>query len=833
MRGLLLGMLALMALAQGARAETPLLDTGSLAGFHYESGEAPVRELSLGAEYASAGRGAICFRTPRWKVGMAEWPAFELEPRVRDWTGADRLLIDVTNPTGSRPLLALFITDRKVATRSGLHHSERLRSAAFQRIVIPLAALGDRGVSAADIARIHLFTERPPADMIVWIGRVSLLRAGEALPPVHPACAAQAAALMRGSLADLAPAWAAGAARVRALARRAPSAAGWTGRELSAIGRQVEAALALSRRDDAAALDAPDRAAAARDALAALEARATMAVAWERVRPAVTLGRQTGAVAGFASSMVKVLPRAGAPALRFEPTAHVSLARNEKEAFQLIVLPLERALRRVTVAAGELRGPRGILRASAIAVAPVGYVETKTVPPYGSGHVGWWPDPILEHMQAADIARGDAQAFWVRITAPLTQPPGTYTGRLTVSVDGRPAMAFGLTVRVFGFAVPSRSPLPLAITFQPGDIPTPASAAVQAEWRKDPAYPVNAWKRQRLAWADMLADHYITYDTLYPGADWTPDFEILQRLRRQGRLGRFNLAYYDVCPADPAGIAAWERTTLEVIRPRYERAKALDLLSEAYIYGCDENTADRFPGVQRAVERIKAAFPGVQVMTTTYDHTYGTGSVITAMDAWCPLTAVYSPERAEAARAAGRQVWWYICCGPHHPNANMFIEYPAIDGRVLMGAQTIRYRPDGFLYYQISLWNSRRPISSGPFTDWDPRSWTVYHGDGSWTCVGPGGRPLPTVRLENFRDGLEDYAYARILEATLNAAEAAGRRSAAWIARRRALLKADEVARSMVKFTSDPAVVYRWREAMAAAIEGAGVPAADPWKAAR
>ena len=94
----------------------------------------------------------------------------------------------------------------------------------------------------------------------------------------------------------------------------------------------------------------------------------------------------------------------------------------------------------------------------------------------------------------------------------------------------------------------------------------------------------------------------------------------------------------------------------------------------------------------------------------------------------------------------------------------MFIEYPAIEGRLLMGAMTARQRPDGFLYYQISIWNSRRPITSGPFTDWDPRSWTTYHGDGSWTCVGPDGAPVPTIRLENFRDGLEDFAAVRALE---------------------------------------------------------------------
>ncbi|MGO9115901.1 MAG: hypothetical protein ACLP9L_42385 [Thermoguttaceae bacterium] len=43
----------------------------------------------------------------------------------------------------------------------------------------------------------------------------------------------------------------------------------------------------------------------------------------------------------------------------------------------------------------------------------------------------------------------------------------------------------------------------------------------------------------------------------------------------------------------------------------------------------------------------------------------------------------------------------------------MFIEYPVIDGRLLMDAMTARQRPDGFLYYQIGIWNSRWPITPG------------------------------------------------------------------------------------------------------------------------
>jgi len=538
-------------------------------------------------------------------------------------------------------------------------------------------------------------------------------------------------------------------------------------------------------------------------------------------------------VIGFATSMEKVLPRADKRAVRTQSRVELSLARGEKESFQVVVVPGRADLKQTAVRVTDLRGPDGAtLSASQVKVSAVGYVETKSVPPYGSDHVGWWPDPILEFLSVTDIARGDAQAFWIRVQAPRDQPAGVYQGKLEVRSQDAILGTFDLTVRVFGFAVPAASPLPLAVTFAPEDHPTPTTTAEQSQWRKEADYPINAWKKHKLRWADFLADYYLTYDSLYTREG--PDFEAIQRLHQQGRLGSFNLGYYGPCGAKPEEIEAWKKGTLDRLRRQFEQAKQLSVLDHAYIYGCDENPKDAFPGVQRAAAMLKAEFPGVLVMTTTYDHSYGQDTEIKAVDAWCPLTPRFDPDKAAAARAGGKFVWWYICCGPHHPPANMFIEYPTIEGRLLMGAMTAKYRPDGFLYYQISIWNSRRPITSGPFTDWNPRSWTSYHGDGSWTCVGPDGTPLPTIRLENFRDGLEDYAYFRLLEYLVRQFEAKrselSAQQQAWLTEARTALQVPvALVKSIQEYSRDPALLYEYRNRLGELIERAGVPDADPW----
>ena len=169
------------------------------------------------------------------------------------------------------------------------------------------------------------------------------------------------------------------------------------------------------------------------------------------------------------------------------------------------------------------------------------------------------------------------------------------------------------------------------------------------------------------------------------------------------------------------------------------------------------------------------------------------------------VPALKLSRRAAAARAEGRQGWWYVCNLPGGTYANGFVQDPAIDLRMLMGAQSVRMRPDGFLYYELTIWNAPRPIERGPFTDWWSRSYLTANGDGCWTAVGPGGKPLPTQRLENFRDGLEDYAYALEYERVTG---------------RKAEVPAS-VCTSVWQYTDDPKAYYAWRDVLAEAIERA------------
>ncbi len=812
MQTLLLVVFVLVLILSVAHAGTPL--------FSFETDDditvwtirsAKQDTLTRVPQYATAGQSAMRFATPQWKDGLEQWPAFEVKPPVPDWRGFDRLIIDLTNP-GAREFFSMFISDAKVPFREALSFRLELPERGFKRYVVPLK-FPDK-VNKGDISILHFFGQRPATAMTLYLDNFVLLKPGEQPPPLPAGFLSQVAQLTLGNLDALDQQISRQHEALRARCQTDLQRAG-----LQARIAQLQATLQAAR----GAASAPDlteeRLAALQIGLSRLPQRLGRLESMLEFELACD-GRGVGGdkmLVGFATSMEKVLPRDVPCRPRVSKRVSLSLARNEKESFQVLVTPRAGDLQNVRVSVGDLKTAGGdTFSAEHINCDVTGYVETKTRPPYNVSYVGWWPDPILDFLGPVAIKQDDLQSFWIRVRAPKGQAPGLYRGTLTVAAEGAEPLGFDLSVRVYPFTLPDCTPLPTAITF----FEHPAQMGGD-----------DRWDQMKFAYADFLADYYIDYDSLYRGGP--PDFDIIKHLHDRGQLCAFNLGNVFNGGAPEQNFDAEIAKVIARIKPAYDQAKALGVLDHAYIYGFDEQSAGQFPLLERCAQELRKAFPDVILMTTSYDKSYGMDTVVKTMDAWTPLTPSFDPAKAAQARAAGKYVWWYICCGPHNPHANWFVEYAAIESRLLMGAMTARQRPDGFLYYSLSIWNQNHPIQQGPFTDWNPVSWTTYHGDGSLFCSGADGKPVPTIRLENYRDGQEDYAYAVILEHIIKAVAAKPNPTAqeqAWLTQAKAALPVPEkLMMSMSEYSHDPAALSEWRDGMAEAISTSGMTDVDPW----
>ncbi|MFO7974733.1 MAG: DUF4091 domain-containing protein [Candidatus Hydrogenedentota bacterium] len=763
--------------------------------------------------FASNGAYSARFETPKWEEGMQGWPAIEVKPPITDWSEYDRLVFDAVNPTEGIVSVSIFITDSDTNFRSGFRAGFTLAPRSYERVEIDLSKCPSQ-VSLDDISLMHFYMSRPTHDYVWHIDNMVLLKEGESLPEPETGFVQQVVALIlededlqqsRGRIEEM---------RKNAEGQNlSKGIREWVLRETQRLSNQLNALNSKATSGDVMLQDASQLRREFHilgNNMDRVESLVDLRSAWESQETRLPY------MVGVASSMEKILPRDMPVHARIQSEIAIDLAQNEHESAQIVVIPFEESLSQVKVNVDALEGPDGTtLPAEDVDVEVVGYVETKQ-PPYEVPYTGWWPDPLLDFIEAPDIAKSNAQSFWIRVNCPLDQVPGLYEGQITVAPANADAYSLPLKVRVRDFEMPEASPLPTAMSIYDAYIRRTVSGV--------------DWGTLKWEVADFLADYYIDFDSLYRKS--APDWDILKKLDEEGRLVAFNLRYFyqgDLSPtlSEEEFTKRLDAFTKDVANI-YARARELGIADKAYCYGFDECRAEYFHVLQRIATQLKEVIPDVPIMTTTYDRSYGLASGVTAIDVWVPLTPEFKPKQVEKARAEGRQVWWYICVGPRHPYANWFIEYPAIEARLLMGAMTAKYRPDGFLYYALSRWaNNDEPITKGPFTNWNPASFKDNNGDGSIFCPGPDGVPIPTIRLENFRDGLEDYAYVEILEERL-----AGKR-AAWqtptegqkqiLEQAEAALAVPEaLVKSMTEYSRDPAVLYTYRSHLADTIEALG-----------
>ncbi len=541
---------------------------------------------------------------------------------------------------------------------------------------------------------------------------------------------------------------------------------------------------------------------------------------------------------GLAPATEQVRPLASDIAnYRMPETVCVRLARGETESVQVLVTPSgDETLHGVCVS------PDGGLEGLAVSVSAVCYVNAREPTQFQYGYcvptnaapgyvrvrkpveLGWYADALPPFVKKTDVAAGTVQGFWVEVKCPAGIRPGVRRGWLRVSAANAAPRRIPVSITVNRFELPPHAPMKMAVVFHPKVWLGPDNISVEEiarrrEWKKDPDAPYNAWKRHEMEWGMFLADHYVTMMSLYHLADRLPHLEVLKKLKEQGRLGEFSLGYWsELKGEDAASVEAWRREHLPRLRACYEDAKSAGIADKAFLYGCDELPIGNARRISAAAKILRAEFPGVPVMTTAWDDNMGTDDPppFEGVNAYVPVTQKYDPAIVAKSRALGNEVWWYFACSVHAPWPNLFVECQPIEARQVMGAMAVRMKPDGFLYYMLNTWNAPRPIpaDSPVFLDWTPVSWKglrTYDGDGTWVYAGLDGTPVSSIRFENFRDGLEDLWYAKLLERRL-----AANPSADWAETARKLVKVPrKLFDTMTNFSDDPNVLYAWRNAMA------------------
>ena len=472
-----------------------------------------------------------------------------------------------------------------------------------------------------------------------------------------------------------------------------------------------------------------------------------------------------------ASSMHKVLKtdRVEAP-----KALALSAARNEHEAFQVVLRSGRAPLEGVKINVSDLVSKESRIAASNVTVYLPAYIHLPKL-------LKDYPDPLPPYREPFYLNPGQTQPIWIDIYVPNGARPGDYTGTVEIIPSNGAAQRIPFALHVYGFELPVDSKLATAFGVLPQYV------AEQHGVKPDSLEA----KRLHKAYYEFLLDRGVS--TYQIPADLFSDEGA--KYLRDPRLTSFVVDY----------------TTDEAQQRRIlDRVREMGAWDKGFFYFVDEPVnEDAYKKLQEGCTYLHKIDPKVNIVSpyhtnpaftkekTVYDLLAG------YIDIWCFNTGFYDGAALDLRRKAGDTIWNYVCCGPGEPYANFFVQYAPIQHRILMW-QNYLHDVTGLLYWSTTYWAE----TSDPWTN--VATWGGLYGDGS--LLYPGKKvgidgPVTSIRLESIRDGLEDYKYLWLLE------QKTGRDAVIPYVRK--------LTQSWTEYTRDPARLVSVRDEIARAIESA------------
>ncbi len=433
--------------------------------------------------------------------------------------------------------------------------------------------------------------------------------------------------------------------------------------------------------------------------------------------------------------------------------AKLSLARNEREAFQ-VVLRSKKAVEHVKATVSDLVNTKdsgAVLKSDTITIFPVGYVKP-VKPPYPTEDLEWYPDPLLNFLPDFTLDANVWQPIWFDVrTTPETRP-GCYRGTITVSGEHAPELKIPVQVTVWNFTLPKQNSLPTVIAH--GNPSWFYSKNVKGS---------DLVKIERDA-EDILLQHRITPSPIYNSTRAVTVDEVKRWQAAGGK--EYNIIYIPPRPTKAnEPYPGWARQrVLKLLAETVPKLREAGVLKDAYIYSFDEIQEQTYYSARTILEEVKRLYPDIPIVTTAFDSTFGRKSGLeSCIDIWVPGENTYADnrERIQEARRNGKKVWYYTCM--YRPGMNFLLEASATAPRLLVGLNQYKQESDGFLYYQTTKWAGSKLVDKGPLTGHDSRGYQAYNGDGLLLYPGRNG-VMPTIRLKAIGDGFEDLEYWFLLK---------------------------------------------------------------------
>lgn len=509
-------------------------------------------------------------------------------------------------------------------------------------------------------------------------------------------------------------------------------------------------------------------------------------------------------------SLTRVRPK-DAPGTAAE--ASIKAARNEAEAFQIIVHAGDAGLKAVNASVTDLKGEGGVLSSRNIALFREHYVQVSVPSPKAKEPPGFIPDALIPFPEPGAkppatpprypaapfaVAPNSNQPLWVEVWVPKDAAPGDYAGTVTVTAEGEKPVDVPVRLTVWDFVLPE---IPTLRTNFGGL----GKRLLMGHGGFKPDTPPYRDLERRYA-ASMAAHRLSPPIPPYLRPPVKPDGSISPQETHAALKDWIEKNHVTGIPlnligADPAGKD--RDRNVKFLQSSWAYLKENGWEKYAYVYVLDEpGTKEAYEEVRRRAKMIHEAQPGLKVLCTEQptpeDPAWGT--LVGCVDIWVPLWSLFDEKSVAERQKAGQEVWSYttFCQGKKgEDNPYWELDFPLLNYRIPAWT-TRRYGLTGLLYWTVVYWPETDP--------WvNPLSLKQQYND-EGVLYYPGAEagidgPVASLRLKALRDGLEDYEYLVL----------AGEAGA---------VKAKALAESWTKWETDPSKLLAAREELAKIIVG-------------
>ncbi|HID05600.1 MAG TPA: DUF4091 domain-containing protein, partial [Armatimonadetes bacterium] len=254
---------------------------------------------------------------------------------------------------------------------------------------------------------------------------------------------------------------------------------------------------------------------------------------------------------------------------------------------------------------------------------------------------------------------------------------------------------------------------------------------------------------------------------------------------------------------DPFG--ADREKALRYLREMYAYLKANNWHRHAYLYVVDEpNTKDAYELVRKWGKLIHDAHPDLKLLCTEQPTPQKPewGTLIGAVDIWCPLWALIDEDALKERLEAGDELWSYTAlCQGAKPTPWWQLDFPLLNYRIPLW-QSWMSGMTGILYWSTVFWTRVKDPWTQPQTYGSERTPFNCEGLLFYPGVDAGiAGPVTSMRLKALRDGMEDYEYFVLLS------QVVGKEAVSQLVK--------SIAPSWFKWETDPKRLLKAREQVA------------------